>query len=236
MALHVFGDSHSVACFGRISEIDMHWVRAVTMHRIGRDGADFLLEGITILPGDILIFVFGEIDVRAHIGRIADATGRPRRELLEELVDAFLTSISRAAANLGDVRVILTSVVPPSPSHLADTKAFPVWGTLDDRVALTIALNRMLANGARKLGFDFLDFHADYADQAGAMIAGLSDGGVHIAPGYTEPIFHKLQELVGTPLSFLPKDQGATLGLKTRSRLGRALRRIKFAVKPKQEK
>ena len=234
MALHVFGDSHAVACFGRISEIDMHWVRAITMHRIGRDGADFLFDGATVRAGDILIFVFGEIDVRTHIGRIADTTGRLRQELLTELVDSFLASISRAAVGFGDVRVMLTSVVPPSPSHLADTKAFPVWGTLEDRVGLTIALNRMLADGALKLGYDFLDFHADYADQAGVMMVGLSDGGVHIAPGYTEPIFQKLQRLVGRPLTFLPEDNAATLGLKTRTKLGRAVRRMKFKFAVKQ--
>ena len=135
MALHVFGDSHSVACFGRISEIDMHWVRAVTMHRIGRDGADFLLEGVTIRPGDILIFVFGEIDIRAHIGRIADTTGRPRQQLLQELVDAYLASIARATVRpWTSSGLVFTSVVPPSPhSPCQVAKEFPAWGTLDDR-------------------------------------------------------------------------------------------------------
>ena len=129
MALHVFGDSHSVACFGRISEIDMHWVRTVTNHPVlVGDGADFRSQGITIRPGDILIFVFGEIDVRAHIGRIADATGLPRRELLEELVDAFLTSISRAAANLGDVRVISPRWFRRLPATLPTPKHFPSGG------------------------------------------------------------------------------------------------------------
>ena len=234
MTVHVFGDSHAVACFGRILEIGIHWVGAVTMHRVGRDGADFLFDGVTIRPGDVLVFIFGEIDVRTHIGRIADTTGRPRQELLMELAETYLASIAHAAKNLRDIRIVLTSVVPPSPAHLANTKALPVWGTLEDRIALTITLNCMLADGARRLGYGFLDIYEDYADRTGAMIVGLSDGRVHIAPSHTEPIFRRLQRMIGESLTFLPEDKATKLGIKPRSRLGRAVQRVQFAAKRSQ--
>jgi hypothetical protein len=86
--VRVVGDSHSVNSFCNINEEKGDWkfyddgrfftvpfsiynMYGVTMHRIGRDGLSLLEKWrrdiIGALEGDVLVFVFGEIDVRCHI-------------------------------------------------------------------------------------------------------------------------------------------------------------------------
>ena len=45
----------------------------VTMHRIGRDSLSYFnIKDYSVQENVYVVFVFGEIDVRCHIGRIAD--------------------------------------------------------------------------------------------------------------------------------------------------------------------
>jgi hypothetical protein len=230
MTIHVIGDSHAAACFGRIGGLEVHRLGPVTMHRVGRGGAEFLLEGVTVTGGDVLVFVFGEIDVRAHILRLCGLTGRRKEDLAAELVEAYVASMGRLGRTLSDVRIVLTSVVPPAHDHLADTKVLPVHGSLQDRIDVTRRINAALAEAAAEHGFAFLDFFDVFADRRGAMDVRLSDGSVHVAPARTEPIAARLSAIVGEPLRFLLATPPSTIGLKKRSSLGRLMRRLKFAA------
>jgi hypothetical protein len=90
--LHVFGDSQAKCLFDGVPGCKLNWLGPVTMYRVGRDKAWFLKEP-DIAGGAWAVLVFGGIDVRCHIGRIAEETGSPRRAVVASLDPVSLMQI-----------------------------------------------------------------------------------------------------------------------------------------------
>lgn len=218
MTIYVFGDSHAVSGFGRIAEAEVHWVGGRTMHRIGRDGAEQLLHGVSIEPGDVLIFVYGEIDIRWHIIRLAEQMRRRPSDMVRDLADRYSAALLRAQLQHPAVTVTLTSVVPPARWFVAGFNEFPVYGPLRERVRLTRELNDRLKFNAAQFGFAYLDYFHLYATRGGHLRFGLSDSNVHINSNHAEPIARALERQLGTKLTFLPaKSANVLLKLRRRS-------------------
>src|SRR5690242_3783812 len=95
--IRVFGDSHAKYLFDNIRGIEVNWLGPVTMHRVGRDGLWFLREK-HLAPDDWLLTVFGEIDARCHVGRIADERNTSYEEVAFDLVARYIRSISTSNA------------------------------------------------------------------------------------------------------------------------------------------
>lgn len=198
--LHVFGDSHASACFDRFADADIYWLGPVTMHRVARDGAAFVEKYVPSSHSrDIFVFVFGEIDVRCHVGRVAEKQGVARENVISETVSNYVKRISEAMKGR-DARVVLSSVVPPSDYR--DDPDFPTYGTIDDRIAITSAMNRALNVEAARHGFVFLDFSKFYADRTGRLRVVKSDGAVHIGLDHTRQIRNELARALGEPVRF----------------------------------
>ena len=197
--LHVFGDSHASACFDRFADADIYWLGPVTMHRVARDGADFVAQVTEANQSDLFVFVFGEIDVRCHVGRIADIQGVARATLVADLVSRFVERI-RLSMSGRDGRVVICSVVPPS--DFREDPNFPTYGTLDDRITITAMMNSSLRAAADEFGFIFLDFSRFYADRAGRLRMSRSDGAVHIGLDHTRQIRNELARVVGEPVRY----------------------------------
>jgi hypothetical protein len=198
--LHVFGDSHAVACFDRFTDADVYWLGPMTMHRVGRDGADFIERyAPSSSPRDIFVFVFGEIDVRCHIWRIAALRATRVEFVVSTLANQFLESVEVATKNRNG-RVVICSVVPPS--ELSEDPDYPTYGWIEDRVATTWQLNADLREGANRRGMIFLDFAETFADKRGRLRPTLSDGSVHIGLDHTRPICRALAAAVGEPIRY----------------------------------
>lgn len=198
--LHVFGDSHASACFDRFTDANIYWLGPLTMHRVGRDGADFVLKYVPISePDDLFVFVFGEIDVRCHIIRIAEKKGRTPEMVVNDLVDRFINSIEEVMKGRSG-RVVICSVVPPST--FSGDPNYPTCGTLRDRVAIQTMLNEKLRSSAGKSKFLYLDFARFYVDRKGGLCIGRSDGAVHIGLDHTKPIRDELARLIGEPIRY----------------------------------
>jgi hypothetical protein len=70
--IHIFGDSHANNNFNNIkyNNICNHYQNSITMHRVGRDNINFInFINYNINNNDIVIYQFGEVDCRCHIGR-----------------------------------------------------------------------------------------------------------------------------------------------------------------------
>lgn len=196
VGLAVFGDSHAQFCFDRIKEAQINWLGPVTMHRVGRDGAWFLNGWQPVEPGLDVVFIFGEIDVRCHIGRISDETSVSRQELCTQLVDRYLNALEmhRPALDIG--RIVVSCVPPPADGAGLDNIDFPVYGTWADRAEITRLLNHSLREGCAARNVLFLDFLNDYSTPEGFIISDLSDGSVHIAKRHTGAVVAKLEALL----------------------------------------
>lgn len=198
--LHVFGDSHASACFDRFADADIYWLGPMTMHRVGRDGAAFVEQHVPASePQDLFVFVFGEIDVRCHVGRIAEQKGLSVEAVARDLVKRFIAKVEKAMKGRSG-RVVICSVVPPST--FSGDPDYPTHGTLPDRVAIQTMLNQLLCSSAEAAGFFYLDFARFYADGRGALRIGRSDGAVHIGLDHTKPIRDALAQLIGEPVRY----------------------------------
>lgn len=194
LGVHVIGDSHSLA-FSLIPGCVVHWLGPITMHRVGRDDLAFLnLVNLSVQNGQAVVFAFGEIDVRCHIGRQRDLYFRPLENVLDELVSNYIYTILLNRMFYTDLICIVYSVTPPTENGFDPSS--PYYGTLEDRINITKQLNARLEYACRCFGLLFLDVYNDYSTPEGSLIPVLSDSGVHINMTCNQAITAKLVQLL----------------------------------------
>lgn len=177
--IHTLGDSHAALSFRCVPGVTTHHIGPVTMARAGHPGDDVIataLAQVPLIPGDVLILCFGEIDVRCHVKQRTDR--KPAGVILACWALDYLDRV--AAIQIEGVRVGVMSVVPPAPRSRADTPSFPVTGSDEDRAAYTAILNRMLAVWCRVRGLLYLDVYSRVVDEHGLLRREFSDGSVHV--------------------------------------------------------
>jgi hypothetical protein len=179
--IHAVGDSHAAATFVGIRAVATYHVGPVTMWRLGNQ-SDVLIpaivSGLGLGTTDILILCCGEIDVRCHVGPQAKLQGRTPEAVIVDLATRYL---DRAATlDVGDASVGVLAVVPPVPAERAVNAAFPVSGSLADRVTWTDRLNLELRAGCANRALTFVDVNTPFRATDGSMRLELSDGCVHI--------------------------------------------------------
>jgi len=199
MALHVFGDSHAQYLFSRVPEAKVHWLRARTMHRVGRDGVDFFEPHVE--DGDTVLCVFGEVDVRCHIVRLgrerSDGIGGIARDVARRYVDAVVMASIRLPASTFAVM----GVVPPINPMKANVE-LPVVGSLAERIEAREALNRTLDQCCSSSGIIYVPVPKTFERPDGSLRRHLSDGHAHIAMDCAEPVCQAAAEKLGMSLSF----------------------------------
>ena len=178
-AVHVIGDSHSRE-FQGIENCFVHHTGPVTMHRVGRDGMNCVnFHSYGIKENDVVVMVFGEIDVRCHVGKQRDFAQRDLDEILNTLLFNYLNTILLNKSHYENLRVLTYTVTPPTDQAL--NIHYPFYGTIEDRVSISKKLNSKLISFAGFYGIDVIDVYDDYADAEGALIPALSDQNVHIS-------------------------------------------------------
>ncbi len=216
-SIHVFGDSHASACFSNTQTgliatetSDFFYKKNLlsltipftitnltprTMFRVGRDGINGLsVKDYGVQDGDVVVFLFGEVDVRCHIGKQRDVYGRELNVIIDELAQSYIKTMIENRQRFSSLRMVIVSVIPPSDQHY--NPQFPSYGTLQDRVAITRHLNRVLQFYAFKNDILFLDIYSYFAQHDGSLNVMLSDGTVHIHQLHNKIIREKLIELI----------------------------------------
>lgn len=200
MAIHVFGDSHAKWCFRNIKGCVIHLLGPITMHRVGRDGIDFLdLRKFDVGEKDTAIFVFGEIDVRSHIGRQRDVKGRTLDEILDALVNNYIETVLRNRENYNQLQCIVFAVIPPTHNKEKENPDFPFFGSIEDRVQITRELNKRLIQGCLNHGISVLNVYDLYCTKKGDLREIYVDVVVHIRTKYNRPIRKLLNKILENP-------------------------------------
>jgi hypothetical protein len=221
--IHVIGDSHSFFCFTD-SPMQMpplldepfdyiytnagyrfrvpfhiHCFIARTLHRVGREGVNAInVKHMGIAERDTVIFCFGEVDVRHHIGRQRDFHGRNLYEILYTLTNNYIRFIEQNRSFYKQLNCMIFGVVPPlayskfMPPNFTPDTAFPFYGTPEDRVFITRELNRIMKEEGAKKNIGFLDIGDLYATPQGVLNPIFFDGIVHIQPQFNRPIKERL--------------------------------------------
>jgi hypothetical protein len=189
--LYAIGDSHAKYNFGSETRVRVCYLGPVTMYRISRDGRKTLsLKELGVVRRDILILCLGAIDVSNHLIKQRDLQGVPLEEIIDLLAVNYLHSIKEIGTEIGDLRMVILAVIPPTDQHLRFE--IPSVGTLAERAKSRIILNAALEKYSHELGFSFIDPYEAFQDSNGVLKPGMSDGNVHCGPIYTCLIVQKV--------------------------------------------
>jgi hypothetical protein len=181
--VYVFGDSQT-GVYEALPNAVVRTAYGGTMYGIGRDRAPLVhrLRG-RMGRKATLMFVFGGVDARRHIGAIAEKTGRPLGAIIDDLVDAYLRAID---ARRGRRPVLIVGVLPPAANESLRPK-LPTWGEQAERIEIARRLNARLEAGCAGFGFGFVSHFDTYADEAGRQLPGTTYDGVHLVEGVRAP-------------------------------------------------
>ena len=186
-SIHIFGDSHSrIYSSPYLSNYicNVYYTGPITMHRIGRDKptlaqlkemsktyyAEYLPKAKKeyqhmkypandeIKPNDIVIFVFGEIDIRNHYAKQIEK-GRAPKEVLESLVNNYIETILQNREKTDNVKFGIQSINPPvDEKNLKESiKEYPIQGTIEQRIEATQRLNALLKQQCKENNLLFID-------------------------------------------------------------------------------
>jgi hypothetical protein len=206
------------------------------MHRIGRDkptlvelkniSKEFMLNYLKIAKPeykhmgfpitefyekDIVIFVFGEIDIRSHYGKQIQK-GRNKDSILNVLVDNYIDTILLNRFEYPNVNFVVQSVIPPTDEKNYKepvNKEYPITGTIEDRIEATIEINKLLKEKCLINNLLFIDISTYYQnDETEFPISGLcpdakiytldpriKDDNVHVYIDYPQGIEFALKNL-----------------------------------------
>lgn len=193
LPIFVFGDSHSKA-FEGIFGCRVNHIGPITMHRIGRDGLQILdIRNHGVTNGAMAIFIFGEIDVRCHIGKQRDEKERDLDEIIDTLAQNYIRTILENYSLYESLHIVVCSVTPPS--DFAFNPDYPRYGLIEERTLISQKLNKALATLCNAYNIEFLDVYDHYAAPDGSLRFEISDRNVHIRADCNQEIREKLWEI-----------------------------------------
>src|SRR5579859_1799316 len=163
-----------------------------TMYSIGRNGLNIGSYGVN--DHEIVLFVFGEIDVRAHIVKQRDEKGRDLEEILTSLVTNYINVINANRRNYPHITCVVMEIMPPT--NQCFNPNIPFFGELSDRAAIAKKLNSKLKDACAQNNILFLPTHEIYAAPDGTLIPELSDGCVHTQHRYNYLLKNRLIQLL----------------------------------------
>jgi hypothetical protein len=130
-----------------------------------------------IKDNDIVLFVFGEIDIRNHYAKQL-SKGRNETEIIHSLVNNYIADILENRKQYSNVKFGLQSVNPPTDEKnlKEEIKEYPIAGTIEQRIRATIEINNLLKQKCKEHGLIFIDTASYYQnDESLFPVNGLSD-------------------------------------------------------------
>lgn len=196
MTLHVYGDSHC----SRWRDIHINDL-IIMIHDIGpATASSFGLESTLVVdmkrddvnPYDVVCFVMGEIDCRAHIHKHKDA----HKDLIDEIVKHYFIGIKNVVS-ISDLTV-LVSFITPVPKKKDDIYGnnilFNPIGEDFERKVYVEYMNQKIKEECEKYNYIFIDVYKEYCNEEGFLEPTLSDGGIHI--GDMTFVTEKIKEIL----------------------------------------
>lgn len=133
-----------------------------------------------IKDNDVVIFVFGEIDIRNHYAKQLQ-NGRGKSEVLVSLVNNYINTILQNRSQYNKVKFGVQSVNPPvDEKNLNESiKEYPIQGTIKQRIEATLEINKLLKSKCEQHNLLFIDTATYYQnDDSLFPVNGLCDKAV----------------------------------------------------------
>jgi hypothetical protein len=145
--LYIYGDSHAFLLFDKLTiENNNMFEYGKTMYSVGRDSSILKFNQTEINKFTTICLVYGEVDVRCHIGTQI-ALGRELKSICKELVEKYLLTVKTLIQTYK--KIIILGIPPPTDpkdhTHVhADGTLLPFVGTNEERVFYTSIMNFFL--------------------------------------------------------------------------------------------
>jgi len=204
--LNIYGDSHAFLLFrSLIKEHRNLFQFSKTMYSLGRDTHITHFNQCHNNPNTVFCFTYGEVDVRANIGKQV-YYGRNHVTICNELVDSYLLAIKQLVKEYK--AIIIVAVPPPARKEDHDQcnlhtevtgGPLPFIGTDLDRVIYTRYMNELLEIGCKAYGYVFFNPFGSYTREDGTLRYEASDNCIHI--GKNQEFLSKFNVLYDTIVS-----------------------------------
>lgn len=122
------------------------------------DLVDDIVKQYKIKNTDYILFCYGEIDTREHIGKQQEA-GRDLQEIIANLADRYIEFVNRYK-DMG-YNVIVWGVIPAGRSTV---RAHRLYWTAGERNRLSELINNEFYNRCKKSNIDFVSIWPDLMD------------------------------------------------------------------------
>ena len=171
--IHCIGDSHS-AVFSGEEKMQPCWPEPASnllpyfkSYRIGPATAyqlhtkqsiiESLIKTLNLSTEDILMFCFGEVDIRAHLIKQSKLQNRDIESIVDECVNRYVNSVKYYTKYTS--RILFWG---PIASWNSDKPySGPSYGTNEDRNLVTKIFNKKLEQESKTNNFDFITIFYD---------------------------------------------------------------------------
>ena len=152
--IHVYGDSHSRIYDGfKRCPIDKIVSKSTTIYSCNLEEYKYAEQ---ILPGDLMIFVFGEIDLRCRIQQ--HTKNNNSNMTIANLFKTYVIKLKEFNRKHPEITIILNSPPPPARKDADDSRCeYPVKGTLPERIQNYNSFIKKLEETCEENGYIF--FH-----------------------------------------------------------------------------
>jgi hypothetical protein len=177
--INIYGDSHAMLAFKNFKIQHRNLFEyAITMHRIGRDNSIYNFYPSHNNSNRIFCLMYGEVDVRCHIGKQIEL-GRSEKDICLELVRRYFNTIEKTIRQYK--AIIIVGISPPvDPNDHTHGDHVPFVGTNEDRVRYTQIMNTLLKEYSAKYRYIYFNPYDFYTREDGCLKYELSDNCLHI--------------------------------------------------------
>jgi len=156
-----------------------------------------LLEGGDRVPrGAQILFSFGEIDIRCHVVRRAEANGGDMDAAVDDICGSYIGLLERVAA--AGYRPGAWGPVAPSLLTQNRDPEFPIVGSFEMRLAATRRFHATMARLCAERGFAFLGILERLLDADGRTDRSLYCDAIHVGQR-ARPILNEVLPPLGGP-------------------------------------
>jgi hypothetical protein len=201
--LNIYGDSHALISFQGLKLDNRNLFQfARTKYRVGRDSHIINFNSKYLSRDRVFCFVYGEVDVRCHIGKQVNY-GRHHESVCKELVDSYIQAIKKTI--LEYKAIIIVAISPPTaendhkPCNIhTEATGGPLPFVVNDasRVIYRNRMNELLQGACLENGYVFFNPYDFYTRPDGTLKYELSDSCIHI--GDNKHFLEEFYKLYGT--------------------------------------
>ena len=187
MKIHTFGDSHSNSGWSYFKNdyMELNPIGPKLCYSFGRDKLDLLnIKHFGVEENDIVIFCFGEIDLRCNIQKYLTSENTYDKSI-DKIIDNYFKAIEENVKQYNHLNVCVYNIVPTVQKYNTfEYPNHPFMGSDEERKIYVQYFNKKCDEYCKKYKYTFFNIYDKYCDENGYLNKIYSDDNVHIRNGF----------------------------------------------------